>query len=569
MTNEYDLPTCEAERQTLLAAWQGRRIDALRAARPVPALAWLNEAFSGLALALAGKDAELSSRLAHDALTISLAMATGGESGCVARVQLADKIELSLPCVPLPAFRWRDAVLLSCVLQQPAALALLGSSQPAVPQSGGDVFALRSGRVWLAWLCGADLTSPLAELRDAAEGEEEFAWLIAFKALVAGETLSAAHLAALPALQKCALQSLARLQGSPCASEAAPALLNFAQQISLQAPGLLSQHPREPNWWLDLYGLGGERSHRLVGQGSELQAQFEDVLPAAGLRLSACFRMLPDADKQRPCLDAGELLQLAERRAQQVNAAPPAEHEARSAQRALLDDALSLLAAARTRLPAAVAVTENDFPSARGLAVFRAEPGRFDSGRLEAVQRSWRDLLAQYDAHGATERPPEPELDARQAALAAINILRSQLEPLLWAIARDDSGELAQRLRPRDEDYAKVFRADVAGALKHAYAAAWEKMPPPKPAYAAQTELLCHLAPAGMLVDDNELSHHFPGGYRAIAQYLNPQRVWVRWKFVRPGESAGMAYDGLVWVDDHWAWLPKPYRVVGELTGQR
>ena len=24
----------------------------------------------------------------------------------------------------------------------------------------------------------------------------------------------------------------------------------------------------------------------------------------------------------------------------------------------------------------------------------------------------------------------------------------------------------------------------------------------------------------------------------------------------------GMAYDGLVWIDDHWAWFPKPFRVL-------
>jgi hypothetical protein len=65
-----------------------------------------------------------------------------------------------------------------------------------------------------------------------------------------------------------------------------------------------------------------------------------------------------------------------------------------------------------------------------------------------------------------------------------------------------------------------------------------------------------------MLASDNELSRPFPGGYRAIAAKLNPNRIWVRWKFCRPGETAGMAYDGLVWVDDHWAWFPKPYRAL-------
>lgn len=77
-----------------------------------------------------------------------------------------------------------------------------------------------------------------------------------------------------------------------------------------------------------------------------------------------------------------------------------------------------------------------------------------------------------------------------------------------------------------------------------------------------QTELVVNLSPAAMLGAENELSCHFPGGYRKIAAHLDPQRVWVAWKYRRPGESSGMAFDGLVRVDDHWAWFPKPYRVV-------
>ena len=32
--------------------------------------------------------------------------------------------------------------------------------------------------------------------------------------------------------------------------------------------------------------------------------------------------------------------------------------------------------------------------------------------------------------------------------------------------------------------------------------------------------------------------------------------------FVQPGEAHGMAHDGLVYLDDHWAWFPKPWRVL-------
>src|SRR5437667_82451 len=94
--------------------------------------------------------------------------------------------------------------------------------------------------------------------------------------------------------------------------------------------------------------------------------------------------------------------------------------------------------------------------------------------------------------------------------------------------------------------------------------AAMPRPPTNRAAYPSseQTALLCYVAPAGMLAEENELSWYFPGGYRAIAPWLNPHRVWVRWKHVKPGETSGLAYDGLVWIDDHWTWFPKPYRAL-------
>jgi hypothetical protein len=71
-----------------------------------------------------------------------------------------------------------------------------------------------------------------------------------------------------------------------------------------------------------------------------------------------------------------------------------------------------------------------------------------------------------------------------------------------------------------------------------------------------------------MLVEPNELSREFFSSYRRIARWLNPHRVWVAWEYLAPGESSGLACDGLVWCDDHWAWLPKPYPVLESLIRQ-
>jgi len=117
-------------------------------------------------------------------------------------------------------------------------------------------------------------------------------------------------------------------------------------------------------------------------------------------------------------------------------------------------------------------------------------------------------------------------------------------------------------LCPRDEDYEKAFLPAMADVLRRAYAPFWatsQMAPRPK---AGQTEVVVFLATTEDLQANNDRARQFPGGYRDVAPYLAPDRVWVRWKFVKPGESLGMAFDGMVWLDDHWAWFPKPWRAV-------
>ena len=53
----------------------------------------------------------------------------------------------------------------------------------------------------------------------------------------------------------------------------------------------------------------------------------------------------------------------------------------------------------------------------------------------------------------------------------------------------------------------------------------------------------------------------FPGGYKQLTDVV-PGRIWLAWKYVRPGETMGMAYDGLVWLDDRFAWFPKAWRLL-------
>ena len=57
-------------------------------------------------------------------------------------------------------------------------------------------------------------------------------------------------------------------------------------------------------------------------------------------------------------------------------------------------------------------------------------------------------------------------------------------------------------------------------------------------------------------------SHYFPGGYRRAAKILRRGHTVYRWKFVKPGEKLGMAFDGLVYLNGRWLFFPKPWRIL-------
>lgn len=123
-----------------------------------------------------------------------------------------------------------------------------------------------------------------------------------------------------------------------------------------------------------------------------------------------------------------------------------------------------------------------------------------------------------------------------------------------------DKASLMRSLRPSPEDYRIVYKAPFAGKLETAHRSLWESGETigGKP---GQTELLLFFAMTDDLIDRAQISKYFPGGYRRISQYLKRGFPIVRFKFVRPGRSLGMAYDGLVYVRNRWVFMPKPWRV--------
>jgi hypothetical protein len=322
-------------------------------------------------------------------------------------------------------------------------------------------------------------------------------------------------------------------------------------------------HPDEARWFLDLEGFPrSRRTHFVAEVDGRLVARYT-VEGAPGIpQARADFALAPayhEPHQSSPgdyALDLGELVLIADWLAKRASDSSLSQPE----RRASLSEAVDAIHVAIARLPPDLErAPETSFWTARGQAAYAYEPGRFSRARLMALADAWQGR-ANEDHEAAHESA------AKISAIAAIELIRAQVIPILEAVARDRSGDLVRSLRPREDDYEKVFVGEAINLARQGYEPMWDASL--KIAYPSseQTALLCYVAPAGMLAEENELSWHFPGGYRAIASWLNPHRVWVRWKYVKPGETSGLAYDGLVWIDDHWTWFPKPYRVLKALS---
>jgi hypothetical protein len=146
--------------------------------------------------------------------------------------------------------------------------------------------------------------------------------------------------------------------------------------------------------------------------------------------------------------------------------------------------------------------------------------------------------------------------------LTELKRIQRAAEALVAPLAKASPEQIVAALRPRDADYAAVFVGDAAARAQAGFAALWNN-PPRGLGQPGQTEVHAFATQAESFASENEHSREFPGGYRKVAGQLKPDVVWLRFKLVAPGESTGMAYDGLVYLGDHWAWFPKPWHVLG------
>lgn len=128
----------------------------------------------------------------------------------------------------------------------------------------------------------------------------------------------------------------------------------------------------------------------------------------------------------------------------------------------------------------------------------------------------------------------------------------------------DDAAAMTRALEPTADDYAALFDGDAAAKAKDGYAPLWADGNTVIGADPANTEVLVRKATTDDLKAwTSQAEADFPGGYQRAAKTFKSGLTIYRWKYVKPGETLGMAFDGLVYVNGHWAWFPKPWRALG------
>ena len=127
-----------------------------------------------------------------------------------------------------------------------------------------------------------------------------------------------------------------------------------------------------------------------------------------------------------------------------------------------------------------------------------------------------------------------------------------------------DAAALSNALRPKAADYDAVFVGDAATRMKAGIEPLWDSgklviKPAPE-----QTEIVVVGAGQGDLVKGEGNAQACPGGYKGVAEKIQPNTVVYCAKFVKPGEKHGLSIDGLVYVNGHWALFPKPWKLIGD-----
>ncbi|MCA9668309.1 MAG: hypothetical protein KC503_22105 [Myxococcales bacterium] len=167
-------------------------------------------------------------------------------------------------------------------------------------------------------------------------------------------------------------------------------------------------------------------------------------------------------------------------------------------------------------------------------------------------------LLAASACSSKQKPPPQPPPKHPDTVEAARQMAARFLDP------KADHRALTLALRPRDEDYARVFVGAAAALAKKGYHKLWvvaARQPIRPRAHHTRVDLYKVKSDAIKAGDEKALAH-FPAGYRRIAHHLKPGLSIYRFRFVASGKQASLAFDGLYNIDGRWVLMPQPWRAL-------
>lgn len=170
----------------------------------------------------------------------------------------------------------------------------------------------------------------------------------------------------------------------------------------------------------------------------------------------------------------------------------------------------------------------------------------------DASQKAWAHEEA--DAGGAAAASPSAAPAGNEEGAKAL--LAQFVAP------NADHAALTRSLKPTSADYKALFDESTAPKIESAQSKDWESGKAVIKPGDGQTEVKIASATGADLAAGKGGAKEFPGGYKKLAKHLVPTATFFRFKFVKPGEDTGTAYDGLAFVNNHWVIAPKPFRAL-------
>ena len=125
-----------------------------------------------------------------------------------------------------------------------------------------------------------------------------------------------------------------------------------------------------------------------------------------------------------------------------------------------------------------------------------------------------------------------------------------------------DCAALSKQMRPTATDYAAVFEGDFGAKVATVWNPAWDAgqmVMSPKP---GQSEVKISSATTEELKAGTGSANELAGGWKEVAPKMKPGLKVYRFHFLEPGKTAGMSYDGLIYVNGNWRVFPKPWRAL-------